>query len=286
MELARLCDSVRPCPSRLPWRRGSHHGARHRHHLAAIAASLVFPSVTILAQSPGNLQGVVSDAEKKPLPHARISVAGTDLVTVSDSEGTFGIAALPLGPQTIEVKLLGYQSASLPVQITAGSDARLLVILTAVPSELQTVKVLGDTIIIPEMRGFMERKARGSGKFFTRDEIDKMAVRVFTDVLRRVPGMQLEAKNSEFGTRYSVESARTQGVNGGRGCEVLYFVNGVAFPIMGNMEINSYIRPDDIAAVEIYNGVSQIPPQFNSGSDNARCGVVVIWTRVGKAARN
>ena len=39
--------------------------------------------------------------------------------------------------------------------------------------------------------------------------------------------------------------------------------------------------PQSPMAVEVYNGASQIPSEFQSSLLNARCGVVVIWTRVG-----
>ena len=286
MASARFCDSDLPLAPRASYR-SARRLSRHQLRCLVITTSLLaFSAVEAGGQAGGTLRGVVSNSEKQSLAKARVSIIGTELATLSDSDGTFVIAGLPSGARLVEVRLLGYQSASLAVQIDPGKDAQLLVILSPIPTELEPVKVVGDTMVLPEMRGFVERRARGSGRFFTRDEIAKMSARVFTDVLRRVPGMELEARNNQFGTHYSVESARTQGVSGGRGCEVLYYLNGVAFPLVGNLEINSYIRPDDVAAVEIYNGASQIPPQFNSTTENARCGVVVIWTRVGKAALN
>ena len=45
--------------------------------------------------------------------------------------------------------------------------------------------------------------------------------------------------------------------------------------------IDQYIAPEDVIAVEVYNGTSQIPSQFQANLLNARCGVIAIWTRVG-----
>lgn len=227
----------------------------------------------------GALRGIVNTAEKKPLPEARVSVVGTPLVTVSDTDGTFRIVALPSGSQTVEVRMFGYGPSLLLVQIVAGKTATLEVTLSPVAAPLETVNVMADTMIAPGMRGFQERKARGAGKFFTREDIERMQVRLFTDVLRRVPGMQVQRVNSTYGAGYSVQTGRTQGINGGRTCPVLFYVNGAPFPMLGDVPINNFISPEEVAAVEVYTGASQLPPQFNSSMYNSRCGVVVIWTR-------
>ena len=58
-----------------------------------------------------------------------------------------------------------------------------------------------------------------------------------------------------------------------------FYVNGAPFPLTHDVAINNYVSPDEVAAVEVYTGTSQIPAQFSSSQYNARCGVVVIWTR-------
>ncbi|HEX9310261.1 MAG TPA: carboxypeptidase regulatory-like domain-containing protein [Gemmatimonadaceae bacterium] len=233
----------------------------------------------VRAQDAGTLTGIVSTTNKKPLPQARVSVVGTDLAAVADTTGSFRIQGLPLGTQSVAIKMMGYGSTLIPVQIEAGKTATLDVTLDAVPLPLETVEVTGDTMIVPGMQGFQERKARGTGKFFTREDIERMQVRLFTDILRRVPGMQVQSTNGAYGAGYSVQSGRTQGISGGRTCPVLFYVNGAPFPLTGDIAINNFISPDEVAAVEVYMGASQIPAQFNTSLNNSRCGVVVIWTR-------
>ena len=41
--------------------------------------------------------------------------------------------------------------------------------------------------------------------------------------------------------------------------------------------VSEFVRPDDIAGVEIYSGSGGVPIQFSGGFGN--CGVIVFWTR-------
>lgn len=247
---------------------------------AAGVLALTLPSARTAAQESGTLKGSVMTAEKKPLPRARINVVGTTLAAMADTDGTFRISALPLGNQSVDVRLLGYASMLVPVQIESGRDANVQVTLTAIPVPLPAVKVTADTLVLPEMRRFAERRSRGSGRFFTREDIDKMEARQFTDILRRVPGMRLELLEGYYGPTVSVQTSRNQGTSGGRACPVLFYVNGVPFTSVSDMAINHFIAPGDVAAVEVYSGASQIPLEFNSSMYNASCGVVVVWTRI------
>jgi hypothetical protein len=237
------------------------------------------PFSSAFAQDSGTLRGVVSNPDKKRLPQARVRIVGTELVTLADSDGTFLIAALPSGERRVEVKLLGYEAALMPVQIEPGRTATLRVTLTAVAVPLETVEVTGDTMVAPGMQGFKRRKERGNGKFFSREDIARMQVRLVTDILRRAAGMNVQTVNGSYGAGYSVQSRRAQSISGGRACPVLFYLNGAPFPLNSGIAINNYVSPDDVAAIEVYTGASQIPSEFNSSMYNARCGVVVIWTR-------
>jgi outer membrane cobalamin receptor len=206
------------------------------------------------------------------------------LATVADTDGTFHIVAVPVGGQAVEVKLIGYTTALIPVRIDAGGNARLEAELAAIPVELTAVKVTADTDVLPELRRFNERRARGLGTFFDRGDIDRMEARIFTDILRRVPGMQIETLDGAFGPTYSIQSSRNLGTNGTHSCQMQFFVNGVPFTNAGQLAINHYVSPGEVAAVEVYTGASQTPPEYNSSSNNSRCGVVLIWTRISTSA--
>ena len=239
------------------------------------------------AQASGAFEGVVRTAEGSPVGQAKIVITGSPLAATSDSNGNFRIAFAPLGNQTVEIKRLGYTTVRLPVTIVFEKPARLEVVLGAVAAELPRVTVSADANVSPAIQGFLDRKGRGNGFFFTRDQISRMQARFFTDILRRVPGLQLQLLTETTDNSYTVRMRRTTvGIEGRQECPVLYYMNGVPFPMASDAAINNFISADDVAAVEVYSGASQIPPQFNSSSFNARCGVIVIWTLNGMETRS
>jgi hypothetical protein len=199
----------------------------------------------------------------------------------SGNDGCFQLTGVAPGDHVLQVGLLGYLEVLQPVTVAAGETIYVEVILTLAPVPLEAVEVTAEPTLLPVMRGFEARRAQGYGHFFNRKEIARMQPRVFTDVLRRVPGVQIQSTTGPFGPSDIVRMARTTGVAGTRPCPVLFYVNGTPLPVTGDISINQYIVPEDLAAIEVYNGTSQIPPQFQSNLLNARCGVVVIWTRVG-----
>ena len=138
---------------------------------------------------------------------------------------------------------------------------------------IDTVRVSAPRIPL-HLRGFEERRERGSGRYFSRAQIDRMQARQVTDILRRVPGFQIQPARSD------VPSAQT-GRTATRVCPVLYYINGSPFPVGADQTINSFVDSDAVDGIEVYTGSSSIPAQFNSSMYNSRCGVIVIWTRVG-----
>jgi len=235
----------------------------------------------IAAQGWGTLTGTVVGTDSGPLADARIRVDGAGPAVVSDQRGRFVLTRVSPGTHVVEVRLLGYLAVLQQVKVGQGETVALHIVLTLAPVPLEGVAVEAEAGRLPAMRGFEGRRATGNGHYFNRAEIARMQPRVFTDVLRRVPGVQVQSLPGPFGPNDVIRMARTTGVSGARACPVLFYVNGTPFPVTGEISINQYIVPEDVVAVEVYSGASQIPSEFQSNLLNARCGVIVIWTRVG-----
>jgi hypothetical protein len=225
------------------------------------------------AQDSGALIGTVTNTDKTPLHHVRVRLLATSLETESSSDGIFRLHGIPAGTYNLELRLLGFAVKIQPVTIESGATLRLPIELAASATAIDTVSIRAPAIP-PHLRDFEERRARGSGRYFTREQIDKMHARQVTDVLRRIPGFQFQPSRTDG---YSVQTGRT----GTRICPIMYYINGSPFPVGADQTINSFVEPAAVDAIEVYSGSSSVPAQFNSTMYNTRCGVVVIWTRQG-----
>jgi len=251
--------------------------------IASLRAILVLcASFTDLeAQGSGAVLGTVtsSDSGGGPLAFARVSVVGTKTSTLTGRDGAFALVQVASGMRVLQIKLDGYTTAMTAVAVGVRDTVRIAVALVPIGVPLPPVIVAGKPVArLPSMQGFEERRAHAQGHFFNREEIVRMQPRRFTDVLRRVPGVQMQHVSGPYEQGEAVRMSRTIGVMGARPCPVLYYMNGSPFPVAGDLPIDQYINPDEVAAIEVYSGMSQIPSEFNSTSNNARCGVIVIWT--------
>lgn len=229
----------------------------------------------------GAIKGLITNAEKNPLRAARILLIGTRIESFTDSLGAYRLSGVPAGHYDLQVRLLGYASITSPVDVTNGTEVDMTIALSSAPVALDTVKVVADSFMSPALRGFEDRRSRGGGRFFTREDVAKMNPRVFTDILRRVPGLQIQSAGGSMNNSEAVRSGRIEGLFGSRVCNVLFYVNGSPFPLQQDFTINHFVSPADVVGIEVYPGASEIPPQFETGAFNPRCGVVVIWTREG-----
>lgn len=257
----------------------SGHGRSCFYRAASTALLLLVPATRpVAAQKLGTLAGIVLASNENIPVRARLRVQGTVLDVTATQDGAFRIADVPAGAQTLDVRMLGYTPVLLPIEVRPGDTLFLNVKLTPVALELEAVEVLDVTALTPQLRGFEDRRARGMGTFFTRQDILRMQPRLFTDILRRVPNMQIRGVQGGHGDNLSVQTGR------GKPCGMQFYVNAMPVAMTGDAPINYYVSPEEVVGVEVYSGTSEIPPQFNSSNSNARCGVVVIWTRVGRSS--
>jgi hypothetical protein len=251
--------------------------------LALVAHPLTTPQ-ELGAQETGSIAGYVTGEDGRPLISAHVAVVGERAATITDGRGHFSLRGMDAGRHVIEVSFLGYRTERFEVTVASPGAQQLDVALEVAALQLEGVRVGVPTGngFSASMQGFEERRARGTGHFFSSREIAAMQPRLVTDVLRRVPGFAVEGSGGNFGTGQRAQTARSTGIAGARPCPVLYYLNGQPFPLPRDMGINHFVRPDEIAGIEVYSGTSRVPPQFASSISNSRCGVVVIWTHTGE----
>jgi hypothetical protein len=65
-------------------------------------------------------------------------------------------------------------------------------------------------------------------------------------------------------------------------CVASIYIDGARMPGISADEIDGWVRPEEIAGIEVYTGLTA-PPQFVDPFN--RCGAIVIWTTPAARAR-
>jgi len=239
--------------------------------LLALGAALLGAATTsrAFAQTPAaptaKLVGTITDTSGVPLSRAEIwLIAGSTLRTISNDSGKFELPGLPVGSITLGVRRLGYESATFTAVLKAGKTHRATFPLSPSAHSLAEVKVQ-DTVS-SWLSAFEEHRSMHRGTFITRRDFERDNLRIATDILRRVPGVQVVPTRS--GT--AVQMMRGFGV---RRCTPQLYVHDT--PYSGNFDD---FTPDDIEALEVYVGISEIPPDLIT-MGRPICAAIVIWTR-------
>jgi iron complex outermembrane receptor protein len=233
----------------------------------ALAALLQVSFATAVAQTPSaTLEiNVRTSLEDRPLPGAQVFVEGLGMRGITDRNGTARITGLPTGARRIEVRYLGYAPVNELLALAIGRTTRVTARLDFQPIQLTEVTVRVRQSRLAE-NGFFERREHGLGTFFTRDEIEQMRPRFLTDVIHRVPGLQIPSLLTPRRTARIRGSSPT--------CTIQFVINGIATSPGFQLD---YVPPGDVEGMEIYKGAATVPAMFNRTT--SACGTIVIWTR-------
>ena len=91
----------------------------------------------------------------------------------------------------------------------------------------------------------------------------------FSDVMRVAPGLRISPRGD--GRSYVITDSR----NASNGC-VNFYVDNTLWQTMTPGDIDDFVRPSELVAVEVYHG-SQTPPQFTPPGQSG-CASIVAWT--------
>jgi hypothetical protein len=171
------------------------------------------------------------------------------------------------------------------VDLVAGRTTEVRVALPKAVPELERVVIKGTaTRQSAMMTAFLARKRTGQGRYYTREDFDRIIAFDVTDVIRMsgTPAMQVVlVPRGRSGIMRAV-------LRGRLGCRPTVYVDGVAVS-NGADEIDDVVRPSSVMAMEVYAGAATVPAMYNAtgsggslqGGDFTKvsCGAVLVWTQ-------
>ncbi len=229
---------------------------------------------------------------------------------VTDEDGDWLLEVPVPGVYFVEAKRLGYQPwVDGPLEVQPGDDAIFsyhlnpaAVVLDAVEiSAAATERYLGLT-------GFYERQRSNFGHFVTPEFIERRQGGRITELLSAIPGVRVVTSGGS-GRRFV--QLRGSFLSHGGICRPRVYVDGLVYTpgdsrpqgmdafsnpelftnAAGELDdrdryqgltIDDIAHPSTIAAIEVYRSGVQVPVQFGGNSVETQCGVIVVWTRVGR----
>ena len=219
----------------------------------------------------GSITGLVADSVGTGIVGATVSVAGSALLTVSASDGSFRLTGITEGAQLLVARRIGYRPESLAVSVPPDSTLSVRLRVEPVAQQIAPVVITAGSVrYTGRLRGFNERRDRGIGRFFTAEEIEQRRPRVVSDLLRMVPGTRVGATNGQNTVTFR-----------GRRCTPLIWVDG-APATAGYLDVDLF-APSTLAGIEVYAGPSSVPSELSWMRGKSSCGVIALWTKMPEA---
>ncbi len=235
---------------------------KHTMHVAIALLVLVLAGLQALswAGTTGKVAGTVKDKSTgNPLPGVNVILEGTTMGAATDNEGYYFIINIPPGKYNVRATMIGYSAVvKREVQVTVDYTTR-------VDFDLEPAVLEGQVVVVTAERPLIERDMTATASVTTGEQIDKMPVNTYQQVLATHPGFV------ESGTGLN----REFNVRGGRSGELAYLIDGfyVEDPQVGGM--GSGVANVGIAELAVMTGT------FNAEYGEAMSGVLNIVTKEG-----
>lgn len=252
-------------------------GRRARLAALTLAAAAVWPGLggsagSVQAQEEAERQTaelighVVSASTGLPIAGARVILLGSGYGAISDEEGNFRIPRTWAGRDSVEVRYIGYEAGYTVIDLVPEQVTRVTLMLSSTVIRIADLTVeVRQTRRARNLAGFVERREKGFGTFFTPREIINRNPRLPSDLLRGLPNVTIG--RMEYGR------AEVFLGDGGRfRCPPALYLDGV---YQAGMQFDD-LPKEDLGAVEVYRRDVETPMEFmRTGST---CGAIVVWT--------
>ena len=251
---------------------------------AALLGAAGFSAGPVQAQQ-GSVAGQVSDkSNQQPVAGAGVLVVGTSLQARTGREGRYSITNVPPGKYEVQVRFIGYATATQPVTVATGQPATLDFALTpaAVPLDAVVVSATGAEQLKREL-------GNNVGTIDAAKAAQEAAPVNAADLLNsRVPGVEVMQSGGTTGTgsRIRIRGATSLSLRN----EPIIVVDGVRIDNVPNADgglgasggqspsrLND-LNPEDWESVEVVKGPSAAALY---GTDAAN-GVIQIRTKQGR----
>jgi hypothetical protein len=271
--------------------------------VAATERAVVAGAESAVVDRPGSIgRGAVVSGRITPehdtvgIPGVEVELVGFGAPHYADNKGQFRFAGVAEGSYDIRVRSLGYKPWVVHVDLLDGRLYEENIALQRVATALTEVRIEGRQVKVPvRFEDVYRRAALGYGKFFTKEDIDRLNPVDIKSLLSTIPAVLVSDRGITFqrcqGGLQGMSIAG--GVSAPDRAAVQVYVDGVRMTRPGKAQIpgpgsgvvlgDEYdvehalkiVPPTAIQAIEIYTGVAQIPAEFLADA----CAVIAIWTK-------
>ncbi len=187
----------------------------------ALFALSALAGVPVQAQE-GAITGTVERADTgQPLDAVQVVVVGTEIGTLTDSDGSFRITGVPPGEQEVSAQLVGYSSQTQTVSVQSGQAATVEFELQQSAVELEQIVVTGTGT-----GGVQQRKLGNTIGSISGDELENAPTASVSEMLTaREPGLNVLSSSgmSTEGSRIRIRGATSLSQSN----EPLVYIDGV-----------------------------------------------------------
>jgi len=251
--------------------------------VAAAGAAVALLVAPATAQQTGTIAGRVLSQTGQPLQEVVVTVQGSELSGLTNSEGRYLILGVPAGEYTLNATYIGYGQGSQTATVAAGGSAVVDFTLQQRAVQLEGVVVTGTAIAA------QRREVGNSIDLITSEDIEAAGVTSVEEILRgRIQGLSVQGSVATPGVGSEINIRGLTSING-RNSPLIY-VDGTrvgsengAFDGSGSgtgaATVLQSIQPQDIERIEVIKGSAA---STLYGTD-ATAGVIQIFTKRGSA---